>query len=57
VLPSGWRVVADNARRGLVISIPPNADPDEAVRWLLHGAEILAAMPLPDWVAELHLTP
>lgn len=54
-LPAGWRVIADNARRGLVLAIPTDADTAEAVHWLLRAAQIVTPFQLsPDWVAEVH---
>jgi hypothetical protein len=54
-LPDRWRVVADNARRGLVLELPRDADVEEAVRWLLHAAAVLSPHDLPpDWVLEVH---
>ena len=54
-LPDGWRVVADNARRGLVLELPPDYDVAATVRWLLDAAALVTPFDLPDeWVAEVH---
>lgn len=54
-LPTGWKVVSDNARRGLVLSVPTDADAHQAVQWLLRAATILTPFDLPaEWIAEVH---
>jgi len=56
-LPDGWKVLADNARRGLVLTMPHDFDAESAVRWLLRAAEVLTPYDLPiEWVAEIHTT-
>jgi hypothetical protein len=44
---AGWRVLADHPRRGFVLAVPDDEDPDTALVWLLRAAELLAPMPLP----------
>ena len=52
-LPAGWRRVADHPRRGLVLTVPGDADPDEVVDWLVHAAHVLCPIPLPPgWLAQ-----
>jgi hypothetical protein len=59
-VPDGWRVVSDNARRGLVLSVPDGeggaADhADEILRWLLDAGAALAPEQITGrWRAEIH---
>jgi hypothetical protein len=54
-LPDEWRLVADNARRGLVIHLPIEYETSIAVEWLLNTAPVLTPGDLPDdWIAEIH---
>jgi hypothetical protein len=43
----GWRVLADHPRRGFVLAVPDDEDPDVALVWLLRAAAMLAPMELP----------
>jgi hypothetical protein len=55
-LPEGWKVVSDNARRGLVLAIPGDSDAADAVEWLLQAATVLTLFDVSgDWVAEIHV--
>jgi hypothetical protein len=52
--PEDWRVVQDHRRRGLVVSIPPDTDPEVALDWLVRAGEELAIAPTTGrWAAEL----
>jgi hypothetical protein len=58
-VPASWRVVNDNTRRGLVLSVPVGDDPDadcEAIlTWLLAAASTLAPAEVTGrWQAEIH---
>jgi hypothetical protein len=43
--PDGWRAVQDNARRGVVIQVPPDTDPAVVLDWILRSIEELASVP------------
>jgi len=45
-VPDGWIVVQDHARKGLVVSVPPDVASDRALAWLLEAAKRLAIIPL-----------
>lgn len=52
-LPAGWRKLADHPRRGLVLTVPGDADPLALVDWLVHAAHVLCSIPLPaGWLAQ-----
>jgi len=54
-LPSGWRVVQDHPKRGLVARVAPDTTDAEAIGWLVRSAEPLCALPLLGrWIAEVH---
>jgi hypothetical protein len=54
-IPTGWRVLADHPRRGLVIELPPATPPAEALDWLLRAATALSPVELPErWVALVY---
>ena len=44
---TGWRVLTDHPRRGFVLAVPDDEDPDVALVWLLRAAEMLAPVRLP----------
>ncbi len=49
-LPDGWRPVQDSPRRGIVIEIPPDADPELVVTWLVRAGTALSTVLLTgDW--------
>jgi len=51
-IPSGWKLLADHPKRGLVVELPDGVDPEEIVDWLVGAAKILSPIDLPDrWVA------
>ena len=52
-VPEGWVVVQDHAKKGLVVALPPTADPAEAVRWLVDAAARLSPVPLTGWRAAV----
>ena len=57
LVPSDWKVLGDNPRRGLVLSLPAGADPELALDWLLRAAVELTAIALEmtgDWRAAVH---
>jgi hypothetical protein len=43
----GWRPLSDHPKRGMVIAVPDDEDPDVALRWLIRATELLAPMELP----------
>jgi hypothetical protein len=45
-VPDGWVVQQDNARRGLVVAVPPSAPHEEVVAWLMATARELTVVPL-----------
>lgn len=45
-IPDGWRVVQDHPWRGLVATVPDEADLDGVVGWLLATAEEATTLPL-----------
>ncbi len=54
-VPDRWVVLADHSRRGLVVAVPPDVAPVEAVRWLMGAGALLCPVPLTgSWKAELH---
>jgi len=58
-VPDGWKVVNDNARRGLVLSVPetddPDADCERILTWLVAAAGVLAPHEVTGlWQAEVH---
>lgn len=53
-VPDGWVVTQDYAKKGLVVAVPPTADPEEVVRWLLDAAAALSVIPLTGWRAAVY---
>ena len=50
--PDGWRLLADHPRRGLVLLVPDDEDPDLALQWAMRAAGLLSQVPLPErWIA------
>jgi len=45
-VPDGWVVVQDHVRKGLVVAVPSEIEPQTALRWLLHAAKLLSTIPL-----------
>ena len=45
-VPEGWRVLQDHRKRGLVVAIPDDADPDAVLDWLLRATATLTALPV-----------
>jgi hypothetical protein len=43
-----WRILSDHPRRGFVLTVPDDQDPDIALSWLIRAANLLAPMRLPD---------
>jgi hypothetical protein len=46
-LVDGWRVLNDHPRRGFVLVVPDDEEPDIALTWLIRAANLLAPMELP----------
>jgi hypothetical protein len=44
----GWRVLSDHPRRGFVLLVPDDEDPDTALVWVLRAAAMLAPFELPE---------
>lgn len=54
-LPERWIKVADHPRRGLVITAPAAAEPEELVWWLLTATHALSVVPLTGaWLARVY---
>ncbi len=54
-LPDDWRITQDHPRRGLVVSVPPTADPRTVVSWLLQAAGAICVVPTTGrWRASVH---
>lgn len=54
-IPTGWKLLTDHPKRGLVIELPPDVEPEDIVRWLVTAARVLSPTVLPDtWVAAVH---
>ena len=45
-VPQGWVVVQDHVRKGLVVTVPTDVQPDVALRWLLRAARLLSTIPI-----------
>jgi hypothetical protein len=55
VVPTGWLVVQDHVRRGLVLRVPLAVPHLSVVSWLLDVGERLCLAPLTgSWQAEVH---
>jgi hypothetical protein len=54
---AGWRVLSDNPRRGFVVLVPDDEDPEVALTWLVDAARALTGFDLPaTWVAGVFRT-
>ncbi len=54
-LPEGWRVTQDHPRRGLVATVPPDADDRSVMQWLLQAATATCTVPTTGrWRASVH---
>ena len=53
-VPAGWRVVQDQSRRGLVVSVPADERHDVVLVWLLEVGEAVCRPDHDGWVAALH---
>jgi hypothetical protein len=50
-----WRVLQDHRRRGLVVQVPPDADDEVVLDWLLRAGDLLALVDTTgSWAAELY---
>lgn len=55
LVPPDWKVLGDNPRRGIVLSLPDGTDPELALDWLLRAAVELTALEIRgDWRAAVH---
>jgi len=45
-VPPGWVVRGDHPKRGMVIELPADTDPDVALDWILAAGEALATVPV-----------
>jgi hypothetical protein len=53
--PEGWRLVQDNARRGLVVRLPDDAAAEEVLSWLMSAIDELCPVEITGhWLAEIH---
>ena len=48
-VPTGWRVMQDHPRRGLVLALPDDAAPGDVVAWLVSAGAALCPVPLAGW--------
>lgn len=54
-IPTGWRVVQDHPKRGLVLRVADDTTDADALGWLVRTATPLCDLPLLGrWVAEVH---
>jgi hypothetical protein len=54
-IPADWRLVQDNARRGLVVRVAPDTAPAVALDWLLGAMAALSPVdPAGQFTAEVH---
>jgi hypothetical protein len=54
-VPTGWRVIQDHPRRGLVVRVPAEVADAEVLRWLVELGEALSQVPTSGrWIAEVH---
>lgn len=54
-LPEGWRVTQDHPRRGLVASVPAEADHRQVIDWLLRAATAVCQVEATGrWEAAVH---
>lgn len=55
-VPSGWRVLQDHARRGLIVLPSGGASASEVLDWMLRAGAALAVVPLTGtWQARVYL--
>lgn len=53
-VPPGWRVVQDQPRKGLVVSVPADEAHDHVLAWLVEVGEAICRVPHDGWVAAVH---
>lgn len=54
-VPDGWFVAQDHVRKGLVVHLPPDVGPGEALAWLLRAGRLLSTIPLTGgWRAAIY---
>jgi hypothetical protein len=57
-LPTGWRVVQDHPRRGLVVLAPAGTGHLEELSWLIQSGTLLSTVRVTgEWHAEVHGAP
>lgn len=55
VLPDGWTMVQDHVRRGVVVKVDGDFEPEVVLDWSLRAASALCPVPLTGgWLAEVH---
>jgi hypothetical protein len=53
--PPGSAIKSDHGRRGLVVTVPADAEPSAIVRFLLDGAAVLSTVFISgEWEAEIY---
>lgn len=45
-VPEGWMVMQDHVRKGMVVAVPAEICPRDALAWLLRAAGLLSTIPL-----------
>jgi hypothetical protein len=54
-VPTGWRVLADHPKRGLVIAVDPASPHEEVLDWLMRAGAALTRIPLTgSWQAAIN---
>lgn len=54
-VPQGWPIMQDYVKKGLVVAVPPTADHEDILRWLLKAAKVLSTLPLTGaWRAAIY---
>jgi hypothetical protein len=53
-VPDRWVVVQDNARRGLVVHVPPDEPHERVLRWMLDAGTTLTPVPVRRWAAHVY---
>jgi hypothetical protein len=55
VAPTTWRLVQDNARRGIVVRVPDDEQPEQVLSWLMSAIDELCPVQITgQWLAEIH---
>jgi hypothetical protein len=53
-VPSDWRVLQDNPKKGIVVAAPPDADAVRLLEWLLDAGRALCPVEYRRWRAVVH---